>query len=66
MSDHDLVPGHVHEELRQEVVRLRSALAAVQWVLTKDFDWACPWCQCTRKDGHTDDCQRQAALGAGR
>jgi hypothetical protein len=63
MSAHDLVPGHVHEELRQENVRLRAALVKVSFVSIDGEGYFCPWCRKARPQGHADDCQRQNALG---
>ena len=48
---------------REQIIVLRSALAAVEWV-TSDAGLQCPWCELTVESdgGHAADCQRQVAL----
>lgn len=51
--------------LRIEVTRLRAALEAVEWDSDDnypDIPAGCPWCGSYQRDGHSSNCQRQAAL----
>jgi len=49
--------------LRKSNKVLLGALEAVEWVELPDYaDIVCPWCYGLRKNGHTPDCQRQAAV----
>lgn len=46
----------------------RAALQAVEWTSLDPFfieTPQCPWCLSYEKEGHTTDCQCQAALGRG-
>jgi len=51
------------ERQRDELAR---ALGAVEWVYGPSGGWiggeGCPWCKGPREEGHTDDCEREAAL----
>jgi hypothetical protein len=54
--------------LRAEVARLRAAvLARPEWVPKANSpvpaaEFVCYWCECSARDGHAADCQRQAVL----
>lgn len=61
--------------LRADCDRLRAVVAQVEWINYGPGDGmcsipgecyeSCPWCGCSRDEGHAPDCARQAALGRG-
>ncbi len=52
--------GREVERLHAENAKLRAAIEAIEWVP----EGYCPWCFRWGVYGHSDNCQRQLALGS--
>ena len=61
MSDYETQADYI-DQLEAWLAGQEAALEAVEWVPRLN-DKYCPWCENREAHGHTDDCQRQQALG---
>lgn len=51
-------------EVKRQRDLLLAALEKVEWVGHRGYDGSCPWCKQYVYDGHSADCERQAAIAA--